>query len=676
MSGIKITDLPKTSSPYSGDEDMLFVQSNVVKTNSINSLVGYLTGAVLSATDMTYTGGISAIGRTVVREALVGDVTAPLSSNETTIANNVVTNAKLADMAEATFKGRLSAGPGDPQDLSVSQVQSLVVTSSAVQTALVADTSGAREAMEAQSSAVGFLNRFGRLSSTTAVANGSTPEVGENVYIVNSSVRTSGATISGSPIVTFTSNGFAPLTGSVVSGTGIPSSTTVLSSTITTAVLNANATATNTGLTFTFYHPNPTVVNEALEAAAGTLIYYGANVPTPNHKISMTVWAELRLNASWNGSGTTAQDITFGINATAWNSTLGLGNFLADPKPFHGQVGSTGVVNGNSYTELPSISGDDGTSLFSAQLVGSKFPIRIEINGSENLCRMTVAGRTRTYRDSRYSRMVGTETSGFFVEWGAPDASTQYYWCVHTIAVNAPALEESPTFESGPYGTLLHELQTRGGYPAIPGRPRIMNGVTAFNLHQAPAAGDPLGIVGNPMLGHAPYGMPSPFITSRLTGVIQRNTIALVSSLNASDQMLHQIANMESLASSTGANYAAGAFWKTTYLGRFGATASTNKRIKIVRPEGGFPPAQTRFDSGDLTANGETFILTFYEIRLTAGYRFVTVLEWSDAVGVVKRIHSYNEAASNSLSNQLLVSGTSAGDVIVDFHFTECHPVP
>ena len=248
---------------------MLFVQSNVVKTNSINSLVGYLTGAVLSATDMTYTGGISAIGRTVVREALVGDVTAPLSSNETTIANNVVTNAKLADMAEATFKGRLSAGPGDPQDLSVSQVQSLVVTSSAVQTALVADTSGAREAMEAQSSAVGFLNRFGRLSSTTAVANGSTPEVGENVYIVNSSVRTSGATISGSPIVTFTSNGFAPLTGSVVSGTGIPSSTTVLSSTITTAVLNANATATNTGLTFTFYHPNPTVVNEALEAAAG-----------------------------------------------------------------------------------------------------------------------------------------------------------------------------------------------------------------------------------------------------------------------------------------------------------------------------------------------------------------------------------------------------------------------
>ena len=474
---------------------------------------------------------------------------------------------------------------------------------------IAADPAGAREAMEAQSRDVGFLNRFGRLANTTAVANGSTPEIGENAYIVWGS-------------------------GSA----------------------------------------NPTVVNEALEAAAGTLIYYGANVATLDHKISMTVWAELRLNASWNGSGTTAPDITFGINATAWNSTLGLANFINSPQCFHGQVRTTGAINGNPYSEAPSIDGDDGTSAFSAQLIGSKFPIRIEIDGTTDTCRMTVAGRTRVFRDSRYSRMVGTESSGFFVEWGAPDAATQYYWCVHTIAVNAPALEESPTFEGGAYGLLLHELQTRGGYPAIPGRPRILNGVSGFNANQAPAAADPLGIVGNPMLGHAPYSKPSPFLNSIFGGIIQRNTAKLESVLNASDQALHTIANMEALASSTGATFPAGAFWRTTYIGRFGATASANKRIKIVRQAGGFPPAQTRFDSGPLTANGETFILTHYEIRLTAGYRFITVLEWSDASGVVKRIQSYNEAASNSLSNQLLVSGTSVGDVTVDFHFTECFP--
>ena len=441
-----------------------------------------------------------------------------------------------------------------PSDISIVEVRQgpqgdpATVTAANTLTALEAMTStqegSARVAIKAQSSDIGFLNRFGRLANTTAVATGSTPEVGENVFIHW--------------------------------GAG---------------------------------SANPTVVNEALEAAAGTLIYYGANVATPDHKISMTVWAELRLNASWNGSGTTAPDITFGINATAWNSTLGLAGFLAAPKPFHGQVRTTGAVNGNPFSEAPSIDGDDGTSLFSAQLVGSKFPIRIEINGSEDLCRMTVAGRTRTYRDSRYSRMVGTETSGFFVEWGAPDASTQYYWCVHTIAVNAPALEESPTFESGPYGTLLHELQTRGGSPAIPGRPRIMNGVTAFNANQAPAATDPLGIVGNPMLGHAPYGMPSPFITSRLTGVIQRNTAALPSVELSSDAVLHSIARMESLAATTGANYAAGACWRTTYMGQFGANAN-NKRIKIVRSAGG----ANRFDSGILTANAEQFTLIHYAL--------------------------------------------------------------
>lgn len=385
----------------------------------------------------------------------------------------------------------------------------------------------------------------------------------------------------------------------------------------------------------------------------------------------MTVWAELRLNASWNGSGTTAPDITFGINATAWNSTLGLAGFLANPKPFHGQVRSTGAVNASPFNDAPSIDGDDGTDAFAAQLIGKKFPIRIEIDGAADLCRMTVAGRTRTYRDPRYSRMVGTETSGFFVEWGAPDAATQYYWCVHTIAVNAPSLEESPTFEGGPYGELLHELQARGAYPNIPGRPRIMNGVTAFNTSQTPQSTDPLGIVGNPMLGHAPYGMPSPFITSRLTGVIQRNMAALQSVAPSSDAVLHSIARMGALATSTGANYAAGAFWKTTYMGQFGANAN-NKRIKIVRSAGG----ATRFDSGILTANAEQFTLVHYEIRLAAGYIYITSLEWSDAAGVVKRIQTYDASASTVGDNQLLVTGTALGDVTVYFHFTECHPVP
>lgn len=62
------------------------------------------------------------VSNTVERAALTGDVTAPQNSNATTIANGVVTNAKMANMAANTFKGRLSTA-GAPQNLTVAQMQ-------------------------------------------------------------------------------------------------------------------------------------------------------------------------------------------------------------------------------------------------------------------------------------------------------------------------------------------------------------------------------------------------------------------------------------------------------------------------------------------------------------------------------------------------------------------------
>jgi hypothetical protein len=63
---------------------------------------------------------------TAVRAALTGDVTASADSNTTTIANNAVTNAKLADMPANTLKGNATGLPEDPQDLTVSQVKTLL----------------------------------------------------------------------------------------------------------------------------------------------------------------------------------------------------------------------------------------------------------------------------------------------------------------------------------------------------------------------------------------------------------------------------------------------------------------------------------------------------------------------------------------------------------------------
>jgi hypothetical protein len=63
----------------------------------------------------------------VQRAALTGDVTAAQNSNATTIANDAVTNAKLANMAEALVKGRaLGAGTGDPTDLTGTQVAAIL----------------------------------------------------------------------------------------------------------------------------------------------------------------------------------------------------------------------------------------------------------------------------------------------------------------------------------------------------------------------------------------------------------------------------------------------------------------------------------------------------------------------------------------------------------------------
>lgn len=59
--------------------------------------------------------------------ALTGDVTKASGSASTTIANDAVSNAKAANMAQSTIKGRAEgAGTGDPTDLSPTQVVAII----------------------------------------------------------------------------------------------------------------------------------------------------------------------------------------------------------------------------------------------------------------------------------------------------------------------------------------------------------------------------------------------------------------------------------------------------------------------------------------------------------------------------------------------------------------------
>lgn len=58
--------------------------------------------------------------------ALTGDVTNSAGALATTIANDAVSNAKIANMANATIKGRTTAGTGDPEDMTATQTTALL----------------------------------------------------------------------------------------------------------------------------------------------------------------------------------------------------------------------------------------------------------------------------------------------------------------------------------------------------------------------------------------------------------------------------------------------------------------------------------------------------------------------------------------------------------------------
>ena len=77
--------------------------------------------------ELTLGSSLSFSGAGVIqRAALTGDVTASADSNATTIASGVVTNAKLSNVATATFKARSTAGTGSPEDLTVAQAKTLL----------------------------------------------------------------------------------------------------------------------------------------------------------------------------------------------------------------------------------------------------------------------------------------------------------------------------------------------------------------------------------------------------------------------------------------------------------------------------------------------------------------------------------------------------------------------
>ncbi len=111
----------RTTAGTGAPEDLTAAQAKAVLAIAASDVSGLATVATSgSAADLS-TGTLPA-GR---MPALTGDVTTSAGAVATTIANDAVTNAKAANMAANTVKGRITAITGDPEDLTAQNVRDI-----------------------------------------------------------------------------------------------------------------------------------------------------------------------------------------------------------------------------------------------------------------------------------------------------------------------------------------------------------------------------------------------------------------------------------------------------------------------------------------------------------------------------------------------------------------------
>jgi len=116
----------------SGTGTVMTIDQNVVTFAKIqqigtNKLLGRDTPAAGNVEEISLNATLEFDGSLNLRRAaLTGDVTAAAGSNATTIPNDTVTNAKLANMNAATLKGNNLGVAADPQDLTKAQIQTLM----------------------------------------------------------------------------------------------------------------------------------------------------------------------------------------------------------------------------------------------------------------------------------------------------------------------------------------------------------------------------------------------------------------------------------------------------------------------------------------------------------------------------------------------------------------------
>lgn len=183
------------------------------------------------------------------------------------------------------------------------------------------------------------------------------------------------------------------------------------------------------------------IENEALVAQLGDLYYIGGAVPCPGKQFSLSVVAELRNNPDWNGTGVTDSGLVLSNGPV--NFDVGLASYLASGIT-HCQFFATNPAMVSNPFYDPTFPGGapafttDGAVVNQLPIIGKKMLINMSVR--DNVLTATMGGQTKVYRSSSFDLTMDEEETGFFVEAGRA-TSQRYYWAVHAIWVNSPALD-------------------------------------------------------------------------------------------------------------------------------------------------------------------------------------------------------------------------------------------
>lgn len=259
---------------------------------------------------------------------------------------NQVTNAKLAQVATATFKGRTTAGTGDSEDLTIAQAKTLLNltgTNSGDQTSIVGITGTLAQFNTAITDA-DIVPTTTTISTTAPLSGGGDLSANRTLTTSMATNKLIGRGTAGTGVMEEITLGTGlSLTGTTLNGqTGSVTSiaaqngveTTTGSAITTTGTVQGNSiTNTQTGLTYTYVTGDrgKTVIHSNAAAIAGTLPQAGASFPdgwymrvTNGGAGTLTITPTIStINGAATLVLTTGQGVTIVSNGTNYFAILG-----------------------------------------------------------------------------------------------------------------------------------------------------------------------------------------------------------------------------------------------------------------------------------------------------------------------------------------------------------------